>query len=199
MTSCFEGVSYQSICLQQLGDDYISVTGDIYVISQPTESWETEGTPVNEGPNALYMNGVTYIGYSASYCWTQYYCLGLLTWVSVTTKTLDVIAFSRTNTYHELYIQDGTTDPTDSAAWTKADGCQLASANGNYGTGGPGFFQSPDGSETWITYHATSSSAGACDDTRYTMAQVIGLTDEAPAFPLTAPESGTSEAEPSGE
>jgi hypothetical protein len=53
MFSCFHGVTYQSICLQQLGSDYISLTGSIYVISQPTETWETYGTPVNEGPFAL--------------------------------------------------------------------------------------------------------------------------------------------------
>ncbi|KAE8146055.1 glycosyl hydrolase [Aspergillus avenaceus] len=148
MFSCFHGVEYQSICLQQLGSDYVSLTGDIYIISEPTEDFETHGTPVNEGPAALYMNGATYIAYSASYCWTSYYCVGLLTW-------------------------DGTTKPTSKSAWSKHDGCLLSSANGNYGTGHNSFFQSPDSSETWIAYHATTSSSGACDDSRYTMIQKL--------------------------
>ncbi|KAI1336378.1 glycosyl hydrolase family 43 protein [Xylariaceae sp. FL0016] len=148
--SCFHGVTYQSICLQQLGSDYVSLIGDITVISQPTESWETASYPVNEGPAALYFsNGATYIAYSASYCWSPDYCLGLLTW-------------------------DGTTSPASAGAWSKSDGCVFASANGNYGTGHNSFFQSPDASQTWIAYHATSSSAGACDDSRYTMIQLLG-------------------------
>ncbi|KAF9891594.1 hypothetical protein FE257_003605 [Aspergillus nanangensis] len=146
MFSCFHGVDYQSICLQQLGDDFVSLTGDITVISEPTEEFETHGTPVNEGPVALYVNGATQIVYSASYCWTPYYCLGLLTW-------------------------DGSSDPRQASAWSKHDGCLLSSANGNYGTGHNSFFQSADGSETWIAYHATSNSSGACDDSRYTMVQ----------------------------
>lgn len=53
--SCFHGVTYQSLCIQPLGSDYVSVTGSIAVISQPDESWERSGTPVNEGPFALYF------------------------------------------------------------------------------------------------------------------------------------------------
>lgn len=158
MFSCFHGVTYQSICLQKLGSDYVSLTGSIYVISQPTLSFETVGTPVNEGPAALYFGGKTYISYSASYCWTASYCLGLLTW-------------------------DGSTAPTSASAWSKHNGCVLSSANGNYGTGHNGFFQSPDGSQTWITYHATSNSAGACDNSRYTMVQLLGThSDGSPNF-----------------
>ncbi|OJJ29801.1 hypothetical protein ASPWEDRAFT_122386 [Aspergillus wentii DTO 134E9] len=158
MFSCFHGVTYQSICIQQLGSDYVSLTGDIHVISQPTESFETNGTPVNEAPVALYFGGNTYITYSASYCWTPYYCLGLLTW-------------------------DGTTNPTDASAWSKHNGCVFASANGNYGSGHNGFFTSPDGSQTWIVYHATTNSAGACDDSRYTMVQLLGThSDGSPNF-----------------
>ncbi|KAI1369706.1 glycoside hydrolase family 43 protein [Xylaria arbuscula] len=156
--SCFHGVTYQSLCIQALGSDYTSLTGSISVISQPTASWETVSAPVNEGPAALYWGGKTYLTFSASYCWSASYCLGLLTW-------------------------DGVTVPTSASAWTKSSGCVLSSANGNYGTGHNSFFQSPDASQTWIAYHATSSSAGACDDTRYTMIQLLGShTDGSPNF-----------------
>ncbi|PYI21815.1 putative glycosyl hydrolase, family 43 [Aspergillus violaceofuscus CBS 115571] len=159
--SCFHGVTYQSLCIQKLGDDYVSLTGSISVISEPTESFETHGTPVNEGPAALYISGTTYLAYSASYCWTPYYCVALLTW-------------------------DGTTDPTSRSAWTKGDSCALSSANGNYGTGHNSFFQSPDATETWIAYHASNSSAGACDDTRYTMVQPLGVSGGKPVFETPA-------------
>ncbi|CAG7948885.1 unnamed protein product [Penicillium nalgiovense] len=161
--SCFHGVTYQSLCMQKLGDDFISVTGDITVISEPTEDFEIHGTPVQEGPAALYTNGQTRIVYSASYCWTQYYCLASLTW-------------------------DGTTNPTQASAWTKSDGCLLDSGNGHYGTGHNTFFQSPDGTEVWAAFHATSNSEGACDDSRYTMVQPVGSnSDGTPNFGEAAP------------
>lgn len=68
MFSCFNGGTYQSICLQELSSSYTSLTGDIYVISTLTESWEENRYPVNEAPAALYFSGTTYITYSASYC-----------------------------------------------------------------------------------------------------------------------------------
>ena len=158
MFSCFSGVAHQSICLQQLGPDYTSLTGSIYVVSQPDQAWERQGNPVNEGPAALYVGGKTYIAYSASDCWTQYYCLGLLTW-------------------------DGRTDPRNAGAWSKSNGCVFSSANGNYGAGHNSFFQSPSGDQTWIAYHATSEPNGACDDRRYTMVQLLGShSDGSPNF-----------------
>jgi GH43 family beta-xylosidase len=174
MFSCFRGVTYQSICIQQLGSDYVSLTGDIYVISQPTKSWEINGTPVNEAPAALYFGGTTYIYYSASYCWTANYCFGLLTW-------------------------DGSTDPTDSSAWSKNDGCVSSSANGNYRIGSNGFFQSPDASQTWIVYHATEYTSGARNDSRYTMVQLLCThSDGSPNF--GSPVAWThAYSEPSGE
>ncbi|KAH6972853.1 putative xylanase [Ilyonectria sp. MPI-CAGE-AT-0026] len=152
--SCMTGVPNQSTCIRKLGDDYIS-TGDLSIISQPDQPWEQSGVPVHEGQVGLYFGNKTYIAYSANYCWTPEYCIALLEW-------------------------DGTTDPALSGAWTKSDGCHLSSGNGNFGTGHNSFFTSPDGSETWITFHATSNSAGACDDSRYAMVQ-----------PLTANEDGS--------
>ncbi|EWZ83360.1 hypothetical protein FOWG_13272 [Fusarium oxysporum f. sp. lycopersici MN25] len=152
--SCMTGVQYQSTCIRKLGSDFLSV-GALSIISQPDQSWEKSGTPVQEGPNALYFGGKTYISYSANYCWTPDYCVALLEW-------------------------DGKTDPAKASAWKKSNGCVLKSANGSYGTGHNSFFQSPDGKQTFITFHATSNKNGACDDTRYAMTQ-----------PLTANADGT--------
>lgn len=151
VTSCFHGgVEYQSLCMQKLNDDNISLSGSITLISQPTESWERVSHPVNEGPAALYAGGKTHIGYSASYCWSIDYCVAMLTW-------------------------DGVTNPTQASAWTKSNGCLMKSANGNYGTGHNSFFQSASGGETWIAYHATDNANGACDDSRYAMIQKISV------------------------
>ncbi|KAF4458596.1 Alpha-N-arabinofuranosidase 2 [Fusarium albosuccineum] len=145
--SCMTGVQYQSTCVRKLGADYTSV-GSLSIISQPDQSWEKSGTPVQEGQNALYFGGKTYIAYSANYCWTPDYCVALLEW-------------------------DGKTDPAKAAAWKKSNGCVLKSGNGSYGTGHNSFFRSPNGQETWITFHATSNKNGACDDSRYAMVQPL--------------------------
>ncbi|GJC81439.1 extracellular exo-alpha-(1-_5)-L-arabinofuranosidase [Colletotrichum liriopes] len=158
MYSCFHGAAYQSICIQKLNTDYVSTSGPVSLISQPTQAWERVSHPVNEGPAALYFGGKTYIAYSASYCWSASYCLGLLTW-------------------------DGSKVPTDPGAWAKGNKCVLSSGNGHYGTGHNSFFSSPAGDQTWIAYHATSNSAGACDDSRYTMVQLLGThSNGAPNF-----------------
>jgi len=48
------------------------------------------------------------------------------------------------------------------------------------------FFTSPDGTETWNVFNADANSAGACDSTRYTMAEKMNwASDGSPVF--TAP------------
>ncbi|KAF2090463.1 glycoside hydrolase family 43 protein [Saccharata proteae CBS 121410] len=169
--SCISTESLQSLCIAPLTSP--GVIGDISVISEPTEDWETVESPVNEGPAAMYHGGVTYMTYSASYCWSTSYQLGLLTW-------------------------DGSTDPTEEAAWTKS-GPVFSSADGNYGTEHNGFFQSPDATEIWNVYHATANTAGACDGNRYTMAQIVNWnSDGTPNFGV-AETLGTVLEGPSGE
>jgi len=62
----------------------------------------------------MYHGGKTYIAYSASFCWTPNYSLGLLTW-------------------------NGSGDPALSASWKKSDGSVFTNANGNYGPGHNGY------------------------------------------------------------
>ena len=142
------GVPHQSTCVRKLGSNNISLTGPLSIVSQPDQRWEQSEVPVQEGHNALYFGGKTYVAYSANFCWTPDYCVALLEW-------------------------DGRTDPMNRAAWKKSNGCVLTSANGNYGTGHNSFFQSPDGTQTWTTFHATDIRTGACDDVRYAMVQPL--------------------------
>jgi GH43 family beta-xylosidase len=101
----------QSLCIAPMNSP--TSVGAAKTLSQPTLSWEKIGEfPVNEGPAALYHGGKTFLTYSASYCWTSSYQLGLLTYKSG--------------------------DPTNSASWTKS-GPVFSSANGNYGTGHNGY------------------------------------------------------------
>ncbi|KAF2177435.1 glycoside hydrolase family 43 protein [Zopfia rhizophila CBS 207.26] len=168
--SCFSG-SLQSLCIAPLTSP--GSIGASKVLSTPTNSWETAGSPVNEGPAAMYHGGKTFLSYSASYCGTASYALGLLTW-------------------------NGSGDPSLSSSWTKT-GPFLTSANRNYGPGHNGFFQSPDGTQIWNVYHATANSGGTCGRARYTMAQIVNWnSDGSPNFGTLA-ALGTVLQGPSGE
>ncbi|KAJ4353763.1 uncharacterized protein N0V89_005493 [Didymosphaeria variabile] len=169
--SCFLNGSPQSLCISKLNSP--GSIGSPKLLSQPTLSWETVGNPVNEGPAAMYHDGKTYLTYSASDCWTTSYSLGLLTW-------------------------NGSGDPSLAASWSKS-GPLLTSANGNYGTGHNGFFQSPDGTEIWNVYHATANSAGACDGNRYTMVNKVNWNSNGTPNFGTPAKLGTSFTGPSGE
>src|SRR5690606_35531692 len=47
----------------------------------------------------------------------------------------------------------------------------VQAANGAYGSAHNGFFVSPDGSENWLVYHATTNPAGSCWTDRTTRIQ----------------------------
>lgn len=119
------------------------------LISQPEYDWERryindDGTRlghivyVNEGPQPLAAPSGRriHIAYSASGVWTAYYCLGLLT-------------------------ADADADLLDPASWSKAPQPILKQSPENkvFCTGHNSFFPSPDGSETYILYHARSVTA----------------------------------------
>jgi GH43 family beta-xylosidase len=101
--------SLQSLCMASLTGP--ATIGQSHVISKPTNSWEKEEgqLPVNEGPAVIQKNGKTFVAFSASFCWTDKYQLGLLT------------------------LGDGK-DPLSNGAWSKS-GPVFSSANGNYGPG----------------------------------------------------------------
>lgn len=61
------------------------------------------------------------------------------------------------------------------------------------------FFTSPDGTETWNVYHATTIQTGSCDGNRYTAAQKVNWNaDGSPDFGEAA-SLGTVLDGPSGE
>ncbi|KAL5321219.1 hypothetical protein ACEPPN_012032 [Leptodophora sp. 'Broadleaf-Isolate-01'] len=139
----------QSVAITELDTEAWTVKG-WNVISVPDQDWEVSGSPVNEGPHPLYHNGEIWLSYSGSFCGTPNYALGLLKY------------------------NGG--DPLLRSSWNKT-GPVLSQANGNYGTGHNCFFSSPDGTEIWNAFHATSNSGGSCGGDRYTMAQIVTFDD----------------------
>ena len=143
----------QDLYLARL-DTPTSVTGPAVRISRPELDWETHagsvGVLVNEGPAVLVSAGKVFLTYSGSGCWTPQYALGMLT-------------------------ADASGDLLDPASWQKSPQPVFAPAEGSglYGTGHNNFFTSPDGTQTWVVYHAVTNPEGSCGADREVYAQPI--------------------------
>jgi len=133
----------QQLYIAKMKDPY-TIDGDRVMISQPDYAWEKNGSPVNEGPEILTnANGNVFLIYSASSCFTDDYCLGMLT------------------------LKNGG-DPMVPANWTKSTTPVFTknTAGNVYGPGHCAFFLSKDATQNWILYHANSSAGIGCGDSR---------------------------------
>jgi GH43 family beta-xylosidase len=165
----------QQIYIAKMKDPY-TIDGDRVMISEPTYAWEENGSPVNEGPEILTnSSGNVFLIYSASSCFTDDYCLGMLS------------------------LKTGG-DPMNPADWTKAANPVFTkNTSGNaFGPGHCAFFVSKDTKESWIVYHANSVSGQGCGDTRSPrMQKFTWNTDGTPNFGTPVPTGNLTV--PSGE
>ncbi|OZY86523.1 alpha-L-arabinofuranosidase [Cellvibrio mixtus] len=162
----------QTIWISKMSNPW-TVEGERVLIVRPQYEWEFSGRKVNEGPEILKRNGKTFMVYSASYCNTPDYKLGLIELVG--------------------------DDPLKVDSWHKFDKPVFSKGNGVYGPGHNGFFKSPDGTEDWLIYHGNASELEGCSSTRSVRAQKFTWNDDGtPNFgePVAA---GTPVASPSGE
>ncbi len=136
----------QNLYISAMSNPY-TLSGSPVMISAPTQSWEKNGTPpsVNEGPYGFVHNGRTFIVYSASGCWTDDYCLGLLTLAG--------------------------TNPLDAASWTKS-GPAFSKQPSAYGPGHNCVVVDGSG-QWWNIYHANNLSGQGCGGYRQLHAQRI--------------------------
>lgn len=163
----------QNLVAARLSNPY-TVSGSFSTISTPTYDWERSGGTVNEGPEILQRGGRTFLIYSASGCWTPDYKLGQLELTG--------------------------SDPLAASSWTKKSTpvFQRNDANGVYGPGHNGFFNSPDGTESWIVYHANDGASEGCDNGRTTRAQKFTWNSDGTPNLGTPVRLGASLAGPSG-
>lgn len=150
---------YQNIYIAGMSDP-CTVQGERVKISVPEYVWErqwigTRGNTVaypiyvNEAPCALESpdGSKLMIFYSASLRWTPYQCIGMLS-------------------------MDADKDPMDARSWEKTPEPVFAPSEENdiWSVGRPCFLPSPDGSELFLSYQATSydmaSSIESCRDLR---------------------------------
>ena len=139
-------------------------------ISTPELPWETIGdlnnpndvrhVNVNEGPVALQNRNKLFIIYSGSGCWTDSYCLGLLTY-------------------------NGKGEMLDPASWIKNPEPVFTGSPESkaFAPGHNCLFKSPDGKENWILYHANASAGQGCGRFRSPRAQKFTFSsDGTPEF-----------------
>jgi GH43 family beta-xylosidase len=112
--------------------DPCTISSERVKISSPELDWELISGPnlptINEGAVAIERNGVHHIVYSASGSWSDDYCLGLLTLKG--------------------------DNPLSADSWLKSEKPILSKTDKVFGPGHCSFTISPDGSQTWIIYHA---------------------------------------------
>ncbi len=150
----------QSIYMARLRNPW-TVEGDRVRLSTPIYPWEEVGDTylpgvvnavphinVNEGPEFLLHGSKVFLMYSASACWTDYYELGLLE-ASIDSDLMQVHSWIKLD--HPVFWQN----PAASV----------------YGPGHASFFQSPDGRQDWILYHANAAPGQGCGIGRTPRAQ----------------------------
>jgi len=132
----------QKIYISEMSNPW-TLTGGVTLLTEPEYDWEKNGFGVNEAPEVLKGPDTQFMIYSASFCGTDDYALGMLT-----------------------LKKDG--NPMNTEDWVKSDQpvfTKKASANA-YGPGHNSFFKSPDGTEDWLIYHANPNSGMGCSVNR---------------------------------
>ncbi|CAG7660388.1 unnamed protein product [Allacma fusca] len=112
--------------------DPVRICGRRVLIREPKYRWE--GPFTLEGPYVLQRADRTFVVFSAESTWGPDYCLGIM----------------------GIDRGDNPLDPL--AWWHNNDGCVFSrnDAEGVFCTGHAGFTTSPDGTETWMIFHATN-------------------------------------------
>jgi GH43 family beta-xylosidase len=172
----------QEIFIAKMKTPY-TLKGKRYKISSPQLDWELHGdlndpdnpphVSVNEGPQILKRGDRTFLIYSASGCWTDFYALGILD-----LKGKNIMK---------------------SSSWIKGKQpvFKQSPENGVYAPGHNSFFKSPDGTEDWILYHANSKPGQGCGGFRSPRAQKFTWnTDGAPNFGIPV-KAGEKQVNPS--
>lgn len=140
-------------------DDPWTISDRRIRLSYPLYGWErrgkTEGKDerVNEGPVFLCHGGKLSLIYSASGCWSEYYCLGLIEYTGEDFSPESIM---------------------DQSNWNKNKKPIFSAANEVYGVGHCTFFSSPDGTQTWIAYHGMATP-DAGESNRFMYAQPISF------------------------
>ncbi|MET0289610.1 MAG: glycoside hydrolase family 43 protein [Pseudoxanthomonas sp.] len=144
-----------------------TLTGKEAIIARPDSAWERQGgRQILEGPQFLRgPRGDVLLSYSGSACWSDDYAVGL------------------------LQAKAGS-DLLQAASWSKSPAPILAKdpERGVFAPGHNGFFDTPDGRETWIVYHANPQANMQCTGKRAPRLQRVRWSgDGLPTFDRAEP------------
>ncbi len=117
----------QNIYIAHMSDPW-TIDSERTLLSVPDHDWEQRGGRpwINEGPVALVKGDTVHIIYSGSGSWSDFYCLGKLTY-----RGGDIL---------------------DAASWTKYPDTVFEKTDKVFGPGHCSFSQAADGTD-WIIYH----------------------------------------------
>ncbi|WP_375417262.1 family 43 glycosylhydrolase [uncultured Hymenobacter sp.] len=170
------GTNEQRLYISKMENPW-TLTGPRVELSRPQYGWERSGpVAVNEGPEIIKHGAKTNLVYSASHCETDDYALGLLTCAT-------------------------TADPMLPESWTKSATPIFVTtpASRAFGPGHNGFFQSKDGTQDWLIYHANLRAGQRCGDARNPRMQPFTWNaDDTPNFGAPV-ATGLALPKPSGE
>ncbi|WP_197480016.1 glycoside hydrolase family 43 protein [Paenibacillus swuensis] len=172
------GGSTQKVFIARMSNPWTLDTGSTLLVS-PDLWWEQEGYAIAEAPIFLKRNGKVFLVYSASFCGTENYRLGMLT----ASDNANLLSAS---------------------SWTKSSNpiFEKSPANSVYGPGHNAFTVSPDGSEDWNIYHASPNPGqGGCGSGQYRDVRVQKVNWNSNGSPNLGVPASTSTAlpVPSGE
>ncbi|KAJ6620840.1 Alpha-L-arabinofuranosidase B [Pseudolycoriella hygida] len=140
----------------------MKISGPRVLLRSPHSEWDNHGGPVNEGPFIVRNADRVFLVFSGSSTWTPDYCLSMMG-------------------------IDNVKDPlVRSNWWDDLDRCVFFKneEEGIYTTGHASFTSSPDGTETWMLYHATDDPNSNEYSTRIARAdRITWAEDHAPIFP----------------
>ncbi|CAG7786206.1 unnamed protein product [Allacma fusca] len=140
--------------------DPVTVESSYVILRSPTAEWEQIGTPTVEGPFCFYNNSMTYLAFSVGSTWGPDYSMGLMSIPS-------------------------NKDPMVPSNWWYGINGPIFSRNddeGVYTTGHATFALSPDGTETWMIYHATNTTEDVINH-RNARLEKIDWDESGPVFP----------------
>jgi len=141
--------------------DPMTISGPRVLIRTPHNQWDQIDAPINEGPQVLQHMGRTFVVFSGSGSWGPDYCLGIM--------GIDDLK--------DPLVASNWWDDVDRPVFWRND------AESVYGTGHASFANSPDGTESYIVYHAMQHPAGGWENRTARAERFHWNPDHSPAFP----------------
>jgi len=129
-------------------------------LKKPVEEWECYEGCVNEGPYFIFKNGVSFCVFSVSSTWGPNYALAVMR-------------------------IEGDKDPLVPSNWVfpKEPSFTRNDEEGVYTTGHAAFTVSPDGTETWMVYHGTTSETQISGNRIARIEKIDWSPEGTPVFP----------------